>query len=465
LEKLVYDNLDPFAEYNLIPGLLQDGYEIIINMRDDYLILNDENNNKDSIQEMKNLFKRYGINERYINWWKNNSYSRQNLNYEILEEKEKNKIKLEHQENLNNENKIKMVELNKQNFKFMKDNLKKQEIIIRNNFRLINKNFSNFRKSFSHLKEIIMSVSKLSFKIKDIYPYGSISQLSQNINSDYEISIITDNYSSLKNSDIKMAFEKISSYIEINNKKEYKIKCIRTTKRTFLLIIKDLNYNINIEINFNNIFSLLNSNLIYKYVTYDARALILVNTIKEWSKIKGINSNHEGFMSSYCYTLLTIFFLQRIKNPLVPIIHSNINRKTITIREKEYFIEKNLLSPEIDFKEFKSKNKEDTITTLLLKFFVFYLYLFNENDYCIDISNDKLTFRYNEVKYLNYFEERNKISVYCFIDMFDYTYNPGSYMDRNSTPHKLYIKKLKKSLIQLLNGEDNLLKPDFEIDY
>ena len=48
--------------------------------------------------------------------------------------------------------------------------------------------------------------------------------------------------------------------------------------------------------------------------------------------------------------------------------------------------------------------------------------------------------------------------------MFDYTYNPGSYMDRNSTPHKLYIKKLKKSLIQLLNGEDNLLKPDFGIE-
>ena len=95
---------------------------------------------------------------------------------------------------------------------------------------------------------------------------------------------------------------------------------------------------------------------------------------------------------------------------------------------------------------------------------MFYLYLFNENDYCIDIGNDKLTFRYNEAKYLNYFEERNKTSVYCFIDMFDYTYNPGSYMDRDSTPHKLYIKKLQKSLIQLLNGEDNLLKPDFEID-
>ena len=76
------------------------------------------------------------------------------------------------------------------------------------------------------------------------------------------------------------------------------------------------------------------------------------------------------------------------------------------------------------------------------------------NDYCIDIANDKFTFRFNEAKYLNFFNERNKISVYCFIDMFDYTYNPGSYMDRDSTPHKLFVKKLKKSLMQLLNGEN-----------
>ena len=98
-----------------------------------------------------------------------------------------------------------------------------------------------------------------------------------------------------------------------------------------------------------------------------------------------------------------------------------------------------------------------------MKWFIFYLYLFNEDDYCIDISNDKLTFRYYEAKYLNYFNERNKLSVYCFIDMFDYTYNPGSYMDKNSTPHKLFIKKLEKSLAQLLNGEEYLLKPDYEI--
>ena len=465
LEEFIYNNIDPYAEYNINPGPFPDGYEIIIHLRDDYLILNDENNKEELIKDMKDLFKKYGINEKYINWWKNNSYSNQKQNYDITEEKEYNSDKLDDTKNKITEETIKLiVEQKKEKFNGIIKSLKNQEINIKNNFKLTNKNFSIFRESFNKLKHIILSISSLKNKIKDIYPYGSISQLTQNINSDYEISIITENISDINISDIEIILKEISLYIENNNRNEYKIEGIRKTRRTSLLLLKDKNFDINIEINCNNIFSILNSNLIYKYITYDARVLILINTIKDWSKIKGINSNHEGYMSSYCYTLMMIFFLQRIKRPLLPIVNSKINYSPIIINRKEFFIEKNLLYPELAFKNYKTKNKEDTVTTLLLKFFVFYLYLFNENDYCIDISNNKLTFRYNEVKYLNFFEEKNKRSVYCFIDMFDYTYNPGSYMEKDSTPHELYKKKLKKSLIQLLNGEDNLLKPDFGIE-
>ena len=466
IEKMIYNSKDPFAEYNIVPGPYPNGIELIINLRDNYLILNDESNKKDLIQNMKDLFKKYGINEKYINWWRNNSYSRQIQNFEIIEDKNKNDInQVETVKNSNNEEKKKLIiEQNKEKFKTVIINFKKQENNIKNNFKLTNKNFTNFRESFTRLKNIIFSIPNLSKKIKDIYSYGSVNQLTQNINSDYEISIITVNIHTIQNSDIEILFNEISSFIEKNYESDFKIEGIRTTKRTSLLLLKDIKYNINIEINCNNIFSILNSNLIYKYVTYDARVLILVNTIKDWSKIKGINSNHEGFMSSYCYTLITLFFLQRIKNPLIPIIRSNINYNKFFVNKKEYFIEKYLLSPENTFNDFKSKNKEDTVITLLLKFFIFYLYLFSENEYCIDISNDKLTFRFNEAEYLNYFDKGNKISVYCFIDMFDYTYNPGCYMKKDSTPHKLYIKKLQKSLLQLLNGEDNLLKPDYEIE-
>ena len=462
LEINVYNNDNPFIEYDVVPGPFPEGYGVLINMRDNYLILNDETNKPESIQKMKDLFKRYGINEKYINWWKNNSYSRQVQNYEEEKEDKKNEIK----KDVIDEENIKLIkEKNKERFNTAIKNLQIQENNIRNNFKLTKRNFSNFRQSFTFLKSIIMSIDNLTYKIKNIYPYGSIAQLTQNSTSDYEISIITENYSNITNEQMIKLFNEIKSYIEINFKNDYKINkinSIRETKRTVLLLIFDIKNNINIEINCNNFFSIMNSNLIYTYLTYDARALILVNTIKDWSKIKGINSNHEGFMSSYCYTLMTIFFLQRIHKPLLPVISSN-NYDKIKIKNKEYFIEKELLNPAKSFKNWKSVNTEDTITTLLLKWFIFYLYLFNEDDYCIDISNDKLTFRYYEAKYLNYFNDRNKISVYCILDMFDYTYNPGSYMDRYSTPHKLYIKKLEKSLVQLLNGEDYLLKPDYEI--
>ena len=464
LERYIYNNDNPFIEYDVVPGPYPEGYGILINMRDNYLILNDESNKKDLIQDMKDLFKRYGINEKHINWWKNNSYARQIQNYQDKEE-DKNDDK-----NKNNEKKIivdpeaikLIIEKNKERWNGVVKSLIIQENNIKNNFKLTKRNFSSFKNSFDHLKNIIMSIDNLTYKIKNLYPYGSITQLTQNITSDYEMSIITENYSYIENEQILTLFSEIQLYIETNYKNDYKINSIRETKRTALLLLYDIKYGINIEINCNNLFSIMNSNLIYNYLTYDARALILVNTIKDWSKIKGINSNHEGFMSSYCYTLMTIFFLQRIHKPLLPIISSN-NYDKIKIKNKEYFLEKELLNPTKIFNNWICTNKEDTVSTLLLKWFIFYLYLFNEDDYCIDINNDKLTFRYYEARYLNYFNERNKLSVYCIIDMFDYTYNPGSYMDKNSTPHKLFTKKLEKSLVQLLNGEDNLLKPDYEI--
>lgn len=469
LEKYIYNNDSPFVEYDVVPGPYPDGYGILINMRDNYLILNDETNKEELIKDMKDLFKKYGINEKYINWWRNNSYARKVQNYE---EKEKEETKNEENNEMKNEKDKKkildeeakklIIEKNKEKWNTAVKNLIIQENNIKNNFKLTKRNFTTFKKSFTDLKTIIMSIKNLTFKIKNIYPYGSITQLTQNITSDYEMSIITENYQNITNDQIITLFTEIQSYIERRYKSTYKINSIRETKRTVLLLIYDIINGINIEINCNNFFSIMNSNLIYNYLTYDARALILVNTIKDWSKIKGINSNHEGFISSYCYTLMTIFFLQRINKPLLPIISSK-NYDKMKIKNKEFFIEKELLNPGKTFNNWKCCNKEDTVSTLLLKWFVFYLYLFNEDDYCIDINNDKLTFRYYEAKYLNYFNERNKLSVYCIIDMFDYTYNPGSYMDKYSTPHKLFKKKLEKSLVQLLNGEEYLLKPDYEI--
>ena len=64
--------------------------------------------------------------------------------------------------------------------------------------------------------------------------------LTQNINSDYEISIITVNIHTIQNSDIEILFNEISSFIEKNYESDFKIEGIRTTKRTSLLLLKDI---------------------------------------------------------------------------------------------------------------------------------------------------------------------------------------------------------------------------------
>ena len=44
--------------------------------------------------------------------------------------------------------------------------------------------------------------------------------------------------------------------------------------------------------------------------------------------------------------------------------------------------------------------------------------------------------------------------------MFDYSYNPGAYLDQNSTPHKNLKDVMRRTLFQMLNANKNMLKND-----
>ena len=80
-------------------------------------------------------------------------------------------------------------------------------------------------------------------------------------------------------------------------------------------------------------------------------------------------------------------FLQKIKNPLLPIISSynDLIKIKIKISEKQFFIERLLLKSFELIQNDKNDKNEDTVT-LLLKWMIFYLYLFDGQQYCIDIT-------------------------------------------------------------------------------
>ena len=46
--------------------------------------------------------------------------------------------------------------------------------------------------------------------------------------------------------------------------------------------------------------------------------------------------------------------------------------------------------------------------------------------------------------------------------MFDYTYNPGAYFEKNSTPHDNMRKVMERTLKQIMTGDDNMLLNDLK---
>ena len=120
--------------------------------------------------------------------------------------------------------------------------------------------------------------------IYKIFPFGSVTQCTQNITSNLEITMLTKDYQTTTSEKVKMILEELEK--ELLENSQYERIELRETKRTILLNCYDKISNIKIELNLNNIFGILNSTLIRNYLIFDSRALILVNTIKDWSKRK-----------------------------------------------------------------------------------------------------------------------------------------------------------------------------------
>ncbi|KAK9729777.1 hypothetical protein K7432_000022 [Basidiobolus ranarum] len=80
----------------------------------------------------------------------------------------------------------------------------------------------------------------------------------------------------------------------------------------------DPHHHISCDITVNNILGVHNSQMIKAYLSIDDRVKKLIILIKHWAKRRGINSSNSGTYSSYCYVLMTIFFLQNLEEPILP---------------------------------------------------------------------------------------------------------------------------------------------------
>ena len=166
-EKVQDDNM--FLSYDLIEGDFEEGYTLKIEFNDKYLIVNDTS----AINEMKELLKKYGIENN--NWFGEGSNKRRGHRPSNTQTEEEEKIKEEKE-------------------KQIIEALKKQEKCIKIKFNYTKRNTKLYKDIFFKLQKIIQSNELVKDKISKILPYGSVTQCTNTEGSDLEMTIITNNY-------------------------------------------------------------------------------------------------------------------------------------------------------------------------------------------------------------------------------------------------------------------------------
>ena len=112
---------------------------------------------------------------------------------------------------------------------------------------------------------------------------------------------------------LKLEFEEKIKLKENNYKEQY--------SKFFILKLKDIETEIDLDITVQNILPIENTKLIRLYSLYDQRFHILGIFLKFWVKKNHIHGALDKFLSSYALLILIIHYLQTIIEPkILPIL-------------------------------------------------------------------------------------------------------------------------------------------------
>lgn len=219
-----------------------------------------------------------------------------------------------------------------------------------------------------------------------------------------------------------------------------------------LLKIQDNQTKFVIDITVHNMLPILNTKLIRMYSIYDQRFHILGLYLKHWSKINKIHGASDNYLSSYALLVMLIHFLQNAVEPKVLPNLQKVEDKNIMYEYNQngekigtniYFeedvhkIKQNLLKINMD------KENYDSASSLLVKFFEYYSYNYDNYEQKISVCKDKS----------ECFKKNNDNIAFSIEDPFDNFHNPGKSMTINSVQFNKFITAMKKEINFILNGE------------
>ena len=379
------------------------------------------------------------------------------------------------------------------NIKKYKENLSKleKEIIEKNNKNKYQFSFKDYKQIFTSFQNSMIEYFEKNKEINsdyskkfNLYPYGSITELLNDDESDLDIY--------LDISILKSPFQKIDFLYKVNTFLHDNIDKGASLIISFRILVFKFEYkNVNCDLSVIGFCPYLHSNLIRKYSLLDERFIYLAKSLKYLLKILNIKNTSISiiFLNSFCWILILITFLQDILNPpLLPKLLSNCSNKYYRAmfgggnREKndylnkkiktiEYFINncynEYIVIPKYNIYNYKEiykknitkKNNQSLAEIFLsfLEFVIFYLKIdsifvnsgyFHENfenkskvDMLLEVTDEKFK-NYYFLKYAkNEFE-----GLFLLRDPFDPHYNPGKSLHRT----KEFFNKLKIAYFTLL---------------
>ena len=407
-----------------------------------------------------------------ISFLNQNGYNNQKNNY--LYNNHNNKINILKQEKIIITEYEQLTKLKKENPSQISDNLKLfenyillpiyNEINSNSNTPEISKLYSNV---YSKYKEVINSViQENNLEGTIVEPYGSIVNNFLTSDGDIDISIVPNNISKIG---FRIYLEQIEKELIKNNliqdNDEVNDINMNTNNRIYIstryarLSVIDLESNINIDITVHNLLPIKNSKMIRLYSLFDQRFHILGIFLKHWVKINNIKGAPNKFLSSYALLLLVIHFLQDVVEPkilpmLQEIISKDKNKKDF---DYKYFYDDKEFNTNLYFEENFDNMKEymniincgneneSSVAELLVQFFEYYAYIYNNNTkhYLISVKHSDKNFIANNTEHI----------AYPLEDPFDVNHNPSNTLKLNTPQYSEFIFCMKKEINNILSGE------------
>ncbi|KAI9094438.1 hypothetical protein DFS34DRAFT_567072, partial [Phlyctochytrium arcticum] len=154
----------------------------------------------------------------------------------------------------------------------------------------------------------------------------------------------------------------------------------------------DPEYHLSCDVNVNNTIALRNTRLIKTYVELDPRVKPLMLVIKHWTRRRALNDAAKGgTLSTYCWTMMVINFLQMRNPPILPCLHEmyfdQLKRDPHTVKPVIVDgVDCSFFEAVEELKGFGERNTE-TLAALLFGFFRRYAVEFDYSNHVISVRH------------------------------------------------------------------------------